>query len=360
MHADEIAFWKSGSGSPEQREKFLESFKAQWRAAQKPTESPQPTEKSPSKDRSVDTSYGSAPSTPDAPNNIRPLRSHSWRVRARALRIKSRSAWRVGVRAPLTRLKDWLKKYAWLGFFGGAVAMVQINEYAIAVLLLAFSALALYVQIFDWKGFPERRELTGGLKAFGFLFVAGLLIFWVALFIRIKGSKPWSNIFLEEGPPVSQLQQTPSPTITPAPQSRDIIVQEQPLPEPSLVVATPSPSPTLRPSPPLQLMPSPQPSPTAPPAAPFTSDTKIGLLQCSVSEYNEGYKILRGATCIAKHQQTGVEFIGTVGEQGHADINLPYGFYVVMIKAEGYITRVEAIKVGEEVASVVVELQKAR
>jgi hypothetical protein len=31
MHADEIAFWKSGSGSPKQREEFLEGIKERWR-----------------------------------------------------------------------------------------------------------------------------------------------------------------------------------------------------------------------------------------------------------------------------------------------------------------------------------------
>lgn len=96
------------------------------------------------------------------------------------------------------------------------------------------------------------------------------------------------------------------------------------------------------------------------PAQVAPSDVKIGLLQCSASEYDRGYKVLKNAVCIAKHQQTGQEFIGNVGEQGHADINVPYGFYVVTIKAEGYITRVEAVQVGEQHGSVVVELQKAR
>src|SRR5215213_1986113 len=50
MHADELAFWKSGSGSPEQREEFLESLKARWRAAQEPVgtpPSPAPPERKP-------------------------------------------------------------------------------------------------------------------------------------------------------------------------------------------------------------------------------------------------------------------------------------------------------------------------
>jgi len=39
MHANEIPFWKSGDGRPEQREQFLEGIKARWRAAQKTTAS---------------------------------------------------------------------------------------------------------------------------------------------------------------------------------------------------------------------------------------------------------------------------------------------------------------------------------
>jgi hypothetical protein len=104
-----------------------------------------------------------------------------------------------------------------------------------------------------------------------------------------------------------------------------------------------------------------QPTAITTPSPTFPSDTKIGLLQCSVSErIDHGFQTIKHATCIAKHQQTGQEFIGTVGERGWADINLPHGFYIVTIKAEGYITRVEAAKVGEEVANVVIELYKAQ
>jgi hypothetical protein len=236
--------------------------------------------------------------------------------------------------------------------------MVQINEYAIALILLALSAVALAVQIYDWTGFKERRELTGAFKTVGFLFVAALLIFWAALFVKIKGSKPWSNLLLNEGQPLAQSQPTPAPPQTPNPTPHPTVVLSPtatPIPSPSPVAApsvitTPTLSASNTPASVKQELPTPQ----------LPSDTKIGLLQCSVSEYDHGYKVIKGATCIAKHQQTGLEFIGTVGSQGMADINVPYGFYVVTIKAEGYITRVEAVKVGEEAASVVVELQRER
>lgn len=95
--------------------------------------------------------------------------------------------------------------------------MVQTSEYAIALLLLFFSAVALAVQIYDWRGFPKRPQLTGAIKAFGFLLVALLLAFWVALFVKIKGSKAWSNWLAKEDRPVVELH--PAPIIMPTPQA---------------------------------------------------------------------------------------------------------------------------------------------
>jgi hypothetical protein len=172
-----------------------------------------------------------SPQEPEA-NNTKPNPSHSWKVRMRVGRIKLRLMWRDAIKPFLTTLKMLLKKYAWLGFFAGAVAMVQINEYAIALFLLLLSAIALSVHIYDWKGFPERHILTGVFKTVGFLFVITLLILWIALFVKIKGSKAWSNLWAEGENPTVQSKSTPSPTYTP-------------MPTPALIMApTPAPTPT--------------------------------------------------------------------------------------------------------------------
>lgn len=142
-------------------------------------------------------------------------------------------------------------------------------------------------------------------------------------------------------------------------------IKATPTPIPSVAVAssppaTPSQSPKPSPSPSTADSSVVPPSPTLTPKAPFSDDVKLGLLQCNVSGYEEpsGYRALKQAVCIAKNQQTGQEFIGTVGEEQVANINLPLGLYVVTIKAEGYITRVEAVKIEAKVTHVALVLQK--
>ncbi|MDX6577841.1 MAG: hypothetical protein QOE96_3794 [Blastocatellia bacterium] len=129
---------------------------------------------------------------------------------------------------------------------------------------------------------------------------------------------------------------------------------------PTQLQAVPSVSQSPKPSPVSSLSQTPTVAKQESSVAPVPSDAKIGLLQCIVSEYDNGYKLFGGATCVAKHQQTGQEFIGTTDKDGTANINVPYGFYVVTIKATGYGTRVEAAKVGDTVGSVSVVLEKAR
>ncbi len=128
----------------------------------------------------------------------------------------------------------------------------------------------------------------------------------------------------------------------------------------AILAASPSPTVVPKPSPAPSRLAIASQSPSETPKVFSTSDVSIGLLQCNVSEYDNGYRTLKDAVCIAKNQQTGQEYVGTVGEEDVANINLPYGFYVVTIKAKGYITRVEAVKVGEQSGNVGVVLQKVR
>lgn len=223
-------------------------------------------------------------------------------------------------------------------FWGGGVGMA-LTAYAFelggaprfAVVLLVMAWLVFTISVFR-HGFFER-----GSKVARLIYHA-----LISLAIAVVLAITWILLHPVTVQPV-QVAASSAPTPTP--------------------MRTTSASPSSSPSPTPKTSPSPSVSPLVGVSTPMTlsNETRIGLLQCNVSEYDNGYRILLGAVCIAKHQQTGQEFIGTITEpNGFADMNVPYGFYVVTIKAEGYLTRVEAVKVGDQPASVGVVLQKAR
>lgn len=226
-------------------------------------------------------------------------------------------------------------------FWGGGVG-VALAAYAFeiggaprfAVLLLVMAWLVFTISIFR-HGFFERSPNGAEFiyqSLISLAIVAVLVITWILL----------HPITVQPAPLGMSNTPTPGPTVTMSPP----------------VVSAPNPTPKA------SLQPTPSQSPAIAyqsPQVAFPTDVKIGLLQCNVSTYEDpsGYRTLPQAVCIAKHQQVGQEFIGTVGAESVANINLPYGFYTVTIKAEGYITRVEAVKIDKEVNSIGVVLQRA-
>lgn len=214
-------------------------------------------------------------------------------------------------------------------------------------ILLAFSAL-LIVNYFG-------RSLA---RIFVAILLSALLVGIFGWYVFTPAS---SQAVTSSVTPTVTATPTPQPSISPSDIATSVTLKALCAngTDPRCASPTPTLTPTATPTPPIN--PATQPAAITTPSPTLPSDTKIGLLQCSVSERLEnGFRTIKHAVCVAKHQQTGLEFIGTVGERGWADMNVPYGFYIVTIKAEGYLTRVEAVKVGEEVANVVIELQRAQ
>jgi hypothetical protein len=89
---------------------------------------------------------------------------------------------------------------------------------------------------------------------------------------------------------------------------------------------------------------------------PLSPAAKIGSLECRVSD-EDGDK-LQGVTCTAQNEQTKQEYMGHTNRQGSLRLKVPYGSYVVTIKAPQYGTRVEAVQVGEEYGHVSARLEK--
>jgi hypothetical protein len=135
-----------------------------------------------------------------------------------------------------------------------------------------------------------------------------------------------------------------------------------PNPTPSVIVplqaiSSPSQTPKVSPSPFVSMSPA---VATQTPSL-FPSDVKIGILQCSVSEYGSlGYVQMQGALCVARHQQTGQEFVGGTDNQGLAHISVPYGLYIVTVKSDGYITQSGSVRVDADFVDFGAILQKVR
>lgn len=85
-----------------------------------------------------------------------------------------------------------------------------------------------------------------------------------------------------------------------------------------------------------ELKESPSPSPA--------TDVELGRLDCYVADEDTGDH-LRGATVIAKNDQTDREYKGTTNREGCVDLRVPRGYYTVTVQAPRYLSRTDAAKV---------------
>ena len=89
----------------------------------------------------------------------------------------------------------WIRKLASLGLAGASiVAIDSLQEYAIGILLLVLAFIGFTVQIHDWKGVEGKRVVTRISKAVLWATTALILILLAAVYVKLKGQKPWSNI----------------------------------------------------------------------------------------------------------------------------------------------------------------------
>lgn len=117
--------------------------------------------------------------------------------------------------SPFRAVLGFLRKWTAFGgvfFLGATWTMIQIDEYALAAVLLLIGMFAFSVQIYDWKGIDNHRNATQILKGVASLLIVGSLVFFGAVIIKKKGTKLWSNLLPERIAPV-----TPEPSINPFP-----------------------------------------------------------------------------------------------------------------------------------------------
>ena len=113
---------------------------------------------------------------------------------------------------PFQQVRNWLKRYAGWAFIGAATVMVGLGEYAVAEALLLFALVAFAIQIHEWSSHVKRRWVIRLVKGFWLIGVALMLIFFGAVFYKMMGSKPWSNLSPSNE---SRLVTQPAPTSSP-------------------------------------------------------------------------------------------------------------------------------------------------
>ena len=114
-----------------------------------------------------------------------------------------------------------------LGAFWGAISMIQVNEFGMALLLLLVSAVAMTVAI--WRLHWPRLA-----KVCGYVFVAGMLVYWFAAFYKMKGNKAWS-VLMEHDKPPSAISRSGQPNEKPA---KPIVNATPPVPPRQLQAST--------------------------------------------------------------------------------------------------------------------------
>jgi len=97
---------------------------------------------------------------------------------------------------PKQPIRTFLRHFAGLGFFVGSLAMIGIDEYAVAGILLLVSGIAFFVQISEWPLFSRRSRTAQFIKGLLYLSVVLAFGFFAVVYWNRKGEKPWTNAWV--------------------------------------------------------------------------------------------------------------------------------------------------------------------
>lgn len=108
----------------------------------------------------------------------------------------------------LKSIKPQIKRFAGLGFWLGAFTMIEINEFALAGVLLILSLIPFAIQIYEWEGITEHSVSTKYIKVFSFLIILTVVIYFGGVTYKSKGEKTWSMWFYKQPQPTSIIATT--------------------------------------------------------------------------------------------------------------------------------------------------------
>jgi hypothetical protein len=135
--------------------------------------------------------------------------------------------------SPFWAVLGFLRRWTALGgvfLLGATWTMIQIDEFALAAILLLLGTFAFSVQIYDWKGIEEHRTATRILKGLAGLLIVGSFVFFGAVILKKKSEKSWSNLLVKETrPEISKLYRpSPSPAATPTTDTNPVKEEKPP------------------------------------------------------------------------------------------------------------------------------------
>jgi hypothetical protein len=96
------------------------------------------------------------------------------------------------------RTKSWLKRNPGWVFVGGSLAMAGAGEYLVAEAVLLFAFVAFAMQISEWSSHIKERWVVLLVKGLWLTGVVLMLMFFGAVFYKMKGPKPWSNLLTQD------------------------------------------------------------------------------------------------------------------------------------------------------------------
>ncbi len=117
--------------------------------------------------------------------------------------LQKETLWRKFQHFRREQITPQRKRWSGLGVLGvGAVAMIQINEFALAGVLLFFSLILFLIQIYEWKGITGQSVLTKSFK--GFLYLSSLVVaaYFGGVIYNSKGEKAWSTWLYKQPQPI--------------------------------------------------------------------------------------------------------------------------------------------------------------
>jgi hypothetical protein len=116
---------------------------------------------------------------------------------------------------PVPLYRRWINWLAPWSLCLAGVAMIQINEFGVALALFVLSTVAFAIQIFTSNLFPNNSIARNGLRLAALCFVITLNSFMGLVTYRIKGNKPWSNVIVTEVPQTAAEKQIALPKQAP-------------------------------------------------------------------------------------------------------------------------------------------------
>ena len=129
-------------------------------------------------------------------------------VRSLSGRVLAILAW---IARPLHISSRWASRFGFIVGFGMGLAMIQVDEYAMALVIWTMSAVVLVSKAIHWQGFKDHVILTRTGRMIYVFSALGFLVLSAIWTQTKRGDKPWTNLMHPDSSRVVSGQQAREP-----------------------------------------------------------------------------------------------------------------------------------------------------